>query len=346
MGIGDILWMFFMLSALQPVVRQKMLEASRLRVLNRFESARKSRVISLVHRQETMSLLGFPLMRYIDVNDSEDVLRAIKLTDADCPIDLIIHTPGGLVLAAGQIERARNSRVILLVHRQETMSLLGFPLMRYIDIHDWEEVVRAIDMTDPRVPLDLVLHTPGGLVLAALQIARAIHEHPGKVTVFVPHYAMSGGTLIALAADEIVMDPNAVLGPVDPQLDQSPAASILTVLDRKKPEDIEDKTFILADVSRKAIMQVRRTVQDLLCERMSVEEAGTLADKLATGTWTHDYPITAEEAKSLGLPVSTEVPEEVYQFMSLFPQPTRTRPSVEYVPLPYRTDRGGGGSRN
>ena len=100
MGIGEILWLFFMLSALQPVVRQKMLEASRLRVLNRFERARKSRVISLVHRQETMSLLGFPLMRYIDVNDSEDVLRAIKLTDADCPIDLIIHTPGGLVLAA------------------------------------------------------------------------------------------------------------------------------------------------------------------------------------------------------------------------------------------------------
>src|ERR1700682_1180693 len=106
MGVGDILWMFFMLSALQPVVRQKMLEASRLRVLNRFESARKSRVISLVHRQETMSLLGFPLMRYIDVNDSEDVLRAIKLTDADCPLDLIIPPPGGLVLAAGQIAHA------------------------------------------------------------------------------------------------------------------------------------------------------------------------------------------------------------------------------------------------
>jgi len=277
MNFGEILWLFFMLSALQPVVRQKMLEAARLRLLSRLERTRKSRVIALVHRQETMSLLGFPLMRYIDVNDSEDVLRAIKLTDADCPIDLIIHTPGGLVLAAGQI-------------------------------------------------------------------AHALRRHRAKVTVFVPHHAMSGGTLIALAADEIVMDPNAVLGPVDPQLNQSPAASILTVLDRKKPEDIEDETFILADVSRKAITQVRRTVQDLLSERMSAEEAGALADKLATGTWTHDYPITAEEAKSMGLPVSTEMPEEVYQFMSLFPQPTRTRPSVEYVPLPYRS--GGGGSRN
>jgi ClpP class serine protease len=273
MGISDILWLFFMFSALQPVLRQKMLEASRFRLLHKFERSRRSRVIALVHRQETMSLFGFPIMRYIDVNDSEDVLRAIKLTDPDCPIDLIIHTPGGLVLAAGQI-------------------------------------------------------------------AHALRRHRAKVTVFVPHYAMSGGTLIALAADEIAMDPNAVLGPVDPQLGQSPAASVLTVLERKKPEDIEDQTFILADVSRKAITQVRRTVQELLSERMTPEQAAALADKLATGTWTHDYPISAEEAKSMGLPVSTEMPQEVYDFMTLFPQPTRTRPSVEYVPMPYRTRNG------
>jgi ClpP class serine protease len=273
--MGEILWLFFMLSALQPVIRQKMLEASRLRLLSRMERARKSRVIALVHRQETMSLLGFPLMKYIDVNDSEDILRAIKLTDPDVPIELIVHTPGGLVLAAGQI-------------------------------------------------------------------AHALRRHRAKVTVFVPHYAMSGGTLIALAADEIVMDPNAVLGPVDPQLGQSPAASVLKVLDQKKPEDIEDQTMILADVSRKAISQVKRTVQDLLSERMSQEQAGALAEKLSTGTWTHDYPITAEEGKSLGLPISTEMPEEVYQFMALFQQPTRTRPSVEYIPVPYRQ----GGSKS
>jgi ClpP class serine protease len=97
MGLNDLWWVFFAFIALQPVIRQKVLEASRLRALRRIEKARGSRVISLVHRQETMSFLGFPLMRYIDVNDSEDVLRAIELTDADLPIDLIVHTPGGLV---------------------------------------------------------------------------------------------------------------------------------------------------------------------------------------------------------------------------------------------------------
>jgi ClpP class serine protease len=73
------------------------------------------------------------------------------------------------------------------------MSLLGFPVFRYIDVNDSDEILRAIHMTDAAVPLDIVLYTPGGLVLAALQIARAIHKHPGKVTAFVPHYAMSGG---------------------------------------------------------------------------------------------------------------------------------------------------------
>ena len=269
MGFGDLLWVFFMISAVQPIIRQKMLEASRLRLLHRFQQSHKSRVISLVHRQETMSFLGFPIMRYIDINDSEEILRAIKLTDPDTPIDLIIHTPGGLVLAAGQI-------------------------------------------------------------------AHALRRHRAKVTVFVPHYAMSGGTLVSLAANEIVMDANAVLGPLDPQLAEAPAASILSVLERKKPEDIEDKTFILADVSRKAVLQLRKTVQELLAERMAQDAATALADKLTTGTWTHDYGIGAEEAKQLGLPISTDMPEEVYDFMALFPQPTRTRPAVEYLPMPYR----------
>jgi ClpP class serine protease len=275
MSLTEVFWIFIVITALQPIIRQKLLDSSRLRLLTRFEKRRGSRAIALVHRQETMAFLGFPVMKYIDVNDSEEVLRAIKLTDGSVPIDLIVHTPGGLVLAAAQI-------------------------------------------------------------------ANALRRHPGKVTVFVPHYAMSGGTLIALAADEIVMDPNAVLGPVDPQLGQSPAASVMTVLERKNVNDIDDQTLILADVARKALVQVETTVRELLAERLPPEQAASLATKLASGTWTHDYAITSEAAKALGLPVSTDLPPEVYDFMRLFAQPTRTRPSVEYVPLPHRSAPGGG----
>ncbi len=231
-------------------------------------------------------------------------------------------------------EKKRGSRVIVLIHRQETMSLLGFPLLRYIDIDDSEEVIRAIHMTDPDVPLDLVLHTPGGLVLAAYQIAHAVRMHPGKITVFVPHYAMSGGTLIALAADEIVMEEHAVLGPVDPQVGEYPAASLVKLAENKPIADIDDKTWILADVGRKAIEQIRSQVKSLLQDKYPAEKVEDLTRILTEGKWTHDYPLTYEEAKSLGLHVIKGIPAELYQLMSLYPQPVRHQPSVEYIPVP------------
>ena len=274
MDFGQIFWLFFVLSALQPVLKQRLLENSRQRLLARLERQRRSRVILLVHRQETMSLLGFPLMRYIDINDSEDVIRACV-------------------------------------------------------------------MTDPEVPVDLVLHTPGGLVLAATQIARAIRERKSKVTVFVPHYAMSGGTLIALAADEIVMSSHAVLGPVDPQLGQYPAASLLKAVSRKPVAEVDDQTLILADVAEKALVQLRESARELLTRSQTSEKANELSELLATGTWTHDFPITLDVARRLGLKVSSDMPGEILQLMSLYPQPIRRQPSVEYIPGPRHADRTG-----
>jgi len=270
--LGQIFWLFFILSALQPVLKQKMLENARQRLLARIERRRKTRVILLVHRQETMSLLGFPLMRYIDINDSEDVMRAIELTD-------------------------------------------------------------------PEVGIDLVLHTPGGLVLAATQIARAIRTRKGKVTVLVPHYAMSGGTLIGLAADEIVMSPHAVLGPVDPQLGEYPAASVVKAVSRKPIAEVDDKTLILADVGEKALVQVRESTRELLTRSQPPEKARELAELLATGTWTHDFPITVDVAQKLGLKVRSDMPAEFLQLMSLFPQPVRRQPSVEYIPTRRRAEQ-------
>ena len=103
MSVGDLFWLFFMFTAIQPMLRQRMLDAMRMRKIAQLERQRNSRVILLVHRQETMRLLGFPVVRYIDINDSEDVLRAIQMTDEDVPLDIVLHTPGGLVLAALQI---------------------------------------------------------------------------------------------------------------------------------------------------------------------------------------------------------------------------------------------------
>jgi len=234
-----------------------------------------------------------------------------------------------------RMEKKRESRVISLIHRQESMSFIGFPIIKYISIEDSEQVLRAIRLTPKDMPIDLILHTPGGLVLATEQIATALLKHPAKVTVMIPHYAMSGGTLLALAADEIIMDENAVLGPVDPQLGESPAASILKVVQKKSNEKLEDKTLILADQARKAMKQVKTFVVSCLKQKMPEDKAEALAQTLSEGRWTHDYPITVEIAQELGLPVRTDLPQEVYQLMNLYPQSGLNRPSVQYIPIPY-----------
>ncbi len=231
-----------------------------------------------------------------------------------------------------EIQRQRGSRVILLVHRQETMSLLGFPLVRYIDVQDSEQILRVIDNTDPDTPIDLVLHTPGGLVLAATQISRALKKHPADVRVLVPHYAMSGGTLLALAADQILMNRHAVLGPIDPQLGDRPAASILSVVVQKSPEKVDDDTLMLADMAQKSLNQVWDEAVSLLSSHMDRDQAESVAEQLSSGQWTHDYPISAEQARDMGLPVSTDMPQQVMDLMRLYPQPTNKQGGVEYLP--------------
>jgi ClpP class serine protease len=264
-----MLWLLFLLMAFLPVLKQRRIMSSRLAFLRRIELKRKSRVITLIHRQESLSFLGIPLRRFIDMEDSEKVLRAIRLTPNDMPIDIILHTPGGIALAAEQI-------------------------------------------------------------------ARALKRHPARVTAIIPHYAMSGGTLIALAADEILLDENAVLGPIDPQIAQYPASSIIRVLKEKPLTEIDDQTIILADVAEKATQQIFETAVDVMMPRLEEEAARNVAQILSEGRWTHDFALVCSTLSELGLPVNCNLPEYIYELMDLFPQPARQIPSVEYVPIPYR----------
>ncbi len=267
---GDILWLIILFSFFMPTLERRMLEYNRLKLIRAIEKKRKSRVITIIHRQESISFFGLPISRYIDIEDSEQILRAIRLTPDDMPIDLVLHTPGGLVLAASQI-------------------------------------------------------------------AQALKRHPAKVTVFIPHYAMSGGTLISLAADEIVMDENAVLGPVDPQLGNYPAASLLKTLRIKGPEKVDDNTLVMADIAEKAILQIKDFVYDLLKDKMDKEKAEKIAEELSTGRWTHDYPLDIDRLKAIGIDITVGLPDYIYDLMELYRQTDQRRPSVNYIPLPYKS---------
>jgi ClpP class serine protease len=263
MNFWNLIWIFFLLASLQPAVQRGLLAQARTQMLRRISKRRDATAITLIHRQETISLLGLPLMRYIDIDDAQTVLKAIRQTPAGRPIEIILHTPGGLVLAASQI-------------------------------------------------------------------AQALRDHDGRVTAVVPHYAMSGGTLIALAADEIVLDAHSAMGPVDPQLGEYPARSLVEVAER--PGRHDDKTLLLADVGRKALAQVEALTTQLLEPGMGRERAREVAHLLATGVWTHDHPLMASTLEELGLPVRRGVPTEERALMDLYPQPRGREAAVEYVP--------------
>lgn len=231
-----------------------------------------------------------------------------------------------------RMERMWGTKVLTMIHRKEAISMLGVPVYQYIDVEDAEQVLRAIRETGDR-PIDIIMHTPGGQMHASIQIARALNNHKEKVRIMIPHYCMSGGTIIALAADEIVMDPDAVIGPIDPQVGDFirgtyPAPSWIYAAE-KKGMDADDTTIIMSDISKKAMELTKDVIMELLENKIQDEEKRkSVAQKLLSGEMIHVTPISAKEAIELGLPVSTELPSEVHDFMKFF---RSAKMSVEYI---------------
>ncbi len=214
-----------------------------------------------------------------------------------------------------KLEEERGTNVITLIHRREPWEEKD---ENYISIEDTEHVLMRIRQTPKDKDVDLILHTPGGLVLAAEMIAMAVKNHPAKVTVIIPFYAMSGGTLIALAADEIIMEKDSVLGPVDPQLKDMPAGALISLLERKPIESISDENIMLSEEAKKGIVRVQKFVEWLLGDKMEKMKAKRLAEFLTGGYMTHDTPIVSEVAKGFGLNVKHGVPKSVYDLFRTF----------------------------
>lgn len=242
-----------------------------------------------------------------------------------------------LLRRTGSLERfarARGSLALTLIARRETYRFFGLPLLRRDEFDSPEAALRRIARASTRTPIDLVIHAGPDQSLAAEQIAHALIRHPARVTVFVPHCATGDGLLIALAADELVLDPNAILGPIMPYAGPYPAVSVLTAVRDKSPERVDDRTLILADQARKARAQAQTLVAELLTARNpELEGIPDLAAQLAGDTWTPDYPILIEEARRLGLRIKDDFPPELHGLLDLYDTAAVRRPSCAAAPL-------------
>lgn len=117
------------------------------------------------------------------------------------------------------------------------------------DIHALMEVSWGLDGPD----LDLILHSPGGSPEAAEAIVSYLRSRFSHIRVIVPNLAMSAATMVACAADEIVLGEHSFLGPTDPQIVLStplgvrfvPAQAVLDQFD-KAQRDCADPSRLSA----------------------------------------------------------------------------------------------------
>lgn len=218
------------------------------------------------------------------------------------------------------LERERGTKVITMIHKKElwTEEEEGSE----ISVEDTTKVLMELRKTPPDKPVDLIIHTPGGYALAAQMMAMAIKFHPAKVTVIVPFYAMSGGSLMSLAASEIMMEKYSVLGPVDPQIPTPggmwPAGSLATLVKIKPIQTVSDSMVILAEAGNLEIENAKAFVMWLLDGKMDKDQAEQVADFLARGYMSHATPITLDVARTLGLKVVEGIPDKVYELFKTF----------------------------
>jgi len=219
-----------------------------------------------------------------------------------------------------ELGEERGTKVITMIHKKELWTEEGEE--PEIGIEDIEAVLQAFRKTPPSKPIDLILHTPGGYASAAQMMAMAIKFHPAKVTVMVPFYAMSGGSLMSLAANEIRMEKYSVLGPVDPQIPTPdgmwPAGSLSTLVKTKPIQNITDRMIILSDAANLEIENAKAFVTWILDGKMDKEQAERVADFLAKGYMSHATPITLDVARALGLNVVEGIPDKVYELFKTF----------------------------
>jgi ClpP class serine protease len=239
-----------------------------------------------------------PQVSHDEDDDAEDA-HGVSLESCDITLRPLI----------AKMEQARGSRVVCIIHQAGMES-------NSVDTVTVEDVLTALQSTPADKPLDIILHTPGGYSYQAHQIALAVKAHHGRKTVFVPYFAMSGGTIISLAADEIVMAPHAVIGPIDSQFPvfhlrrMMPSRAVLDLVNTKPSSRINDELVELGIECKRSVPQDHKGAVGLMKGTYSQAVSDRVVHTLNDGTLTHGFPVTLSHARKLGLNVSGSLPPE------------------------------------
>ncbi len=210
--------------------------------------------------------------------------------------------------------------------------------INYADKTGFMTVLRGLDH---RKGLDLILHTPGGMVGATEALVHYLRAIYGTdIRAFVPDLAMSSGTVIACACKEIFMGKHSTLGPIDPQMmipqiaGAIPAHAVIEEFERAYKEIKKDQSKILVwqpilnkyppaflVQCRKSIEMTNEMVTEWLCTGMfeNQENAKAKSEEVVEqltdyrSLKSHSRPLPPMRCRELGLNIRLLEDDEVLQ---------------------------------
>jgi ClpP class serine protease len=198
--------------------------------------------------------------------------------------------------------------VIEIIHDWSEFNLGPAGLPEYITFEQAFNIVRQIRAAKDH-PIAMVIHTMGGYSVPSDMIAKALSQHKGKKVAFVPYMAMSGGTVIALAADEISMGSAAALGAIDTQYAGWPASAFAFLKASKNIDYISDAYLMMVHISE----QFERDAVSRAQKLVNPAHDAKVASELIMGGRPHGETISVAEARELGVNVAKkECPGEFY----------------------------------
>ena len=205
---------------------------------------------------------------------------------------------GGL----SKIFKMTQRNVVLIKHTEQ--GLFGGSMIDQQCLRDLSEVMNKFEGAD----FDLILHSPGGDIFSSLTLSRLIKQYPGHIRAIIPLYSMSGGSLLALSCKELLMTPNACIGPIDPQLGslfKFGSAKAWEEIVKFKGRKAEDQSISFAMMGKQYTKSISAHLGQVIDFNLNASQKDKLIKFLTDGSIEHAYPLTINDLIKFGIPVYT-----------------------------------------
>ena len=257
------------------------------------------------------------MIKYIDNNVDEYINEYINDDD--------------ITNCIAAVEKEFNTDIIILIDEfwdDKHKNLVD----NIIDIDNNEKFIERlfnIAMKSKCDTLSLLVYTDGGTIFTSDMIIELLLTLNKTVNIYVPLYAYSAGTMIALCADNLYLGQSSILGPVDPQIsfttanncseDEASSKCLMDML--KEKEELEDIFYIKA-LESKALHQDNidnlNKIMDIKHKYLSKNMRSSLITEFASGKHPHHKPFSKNKIESLGIKVADVIPNSINELVIKF----------------------------